>query len=105
MCDFKVTAIIKNVTKSFFEGFGETIRGFDNMSPNEQLLYCCGQSGRDLGITVKSGNGCFRDKITMDDLLKTNDMEISSKIENRRGFILVTFCFKPKNILKNERKD
>ena len=97
----KATAIIKGVTSQFWEGFGSVIKGFDNLTPEEQLQFCTGNVGKDLGITVKIGDGSFRDRIAFHDLLKSSTVSSSKSL--RRGYILITFEISDRK-LTSERK-
>ena len=97
----KATAIIKGVTSQFWKGFGTTIKGFDNLTPEERLQFCIGSVGKDLGITVKIGDGSFRDRIAFHDLLKSSTVSSSKSL--RRGYILITFEISDRK-LTSERK-
>ena len=86
----KATAIIRNVTDEFWSGFGSSVVGFDNLSARQQFDLCCGATGRDMGISVKLGDGSFRDRVELNSLVN-GGCSVSSTKSPRRGYTLVTF--------------
>lgn len=87
----KVTAIIKNVSDAFFEGFGESITGLDNMSDLEKLNYLMNAGvSKPHMVTTKVGSNMFRDKVELNQL-RHKDFSIAYKLENRKGYKLATF--------------
>jgi hypothetical protein len=87
----KITAIIKNANDAFFEGFGESIKGLNNMSDKEKFDYLLnlGVSSPSI-VTTKVGSGMFRDKVELNQM-RRKDFALSYKLENRRGYKLATF--------------
>jgi len=87
----KVTAIIKNTNDAFFEGFGESIKGLDNMNDKGKFDYLLnlGVSSPSI-VTTKVGSGMFRDKVELNQL-RRKDFALSYKLESRKGYKLATF--------------
>jgi hypothetical protein len=87
----KVTAIIKNANDAFFEGFGESIIGLNNMSDKEKFDYLLnkGVSNPSM-VTTKVGGGMFRDKVELNQL-RRKEFSLTYKLENRKGYKLATF--------------
>jgi hypothetical protein len=87
----KVTAIIKNANAAFFEGFGESIIGLNNMSDKEKFDYLLNMGVNNPSmVSTKVGAGAFRDKIELNQL-RRKDFSLSYKLENRKGYKLATF--------------
>ena len=87
----KVTAIIKNVNDAFFQGFGDSIKGLNNMSDLEKFDYLLNKGVTDPKIvSTKVGGGMFKDRVTLNQL-RRGYFELSYKLENRRGYKLATF--------------
>jgi hypothetical protein len=87
----KVTAIIKNANDAFFEGFGESIIGLNNMSDKEKFDYLLNTGVRNPSmVTTKVGGGMFRDKVELNQL-RRKDFSLTYKLENRKGYKLATF--------------
>ena len=87
----KVTAIIKNVSDTFFSGFGESIQGLDSMTDIEKFNYLMnkGVSNPDI-VSTKVGGGMFKDRVALNQL-RRGYFELTYKLENRRGYKLATF--------------
>lgn len=85
----KVTAIIKNVSDAFFEGFGDSIKGLNNMSDMEKLDYLLNMPNPSV-VTTKVGAGAFRDRVELNQL-RRKDFALTYKLESRRGYKLATF--------------
>jgi hypothetical protein len=87
----KVTAIIKNVSDAFFDGFGESIKGLNNMTDKEKFDYLLnmGVSSPSI-VSTKVGGGMFRDKVELNQL-RRKDFALSYKLEARKGYKLATF--------------
>jgi hypothetical protein len=87
----KVTAIIKDVSDTFFKGHGESIKGLDNMTDKEKFDYLL-----NTGVTcpsmvsTKVGGGMFRDKVELNQL-RRKEFSLSYKLENRKGYKIATF--------------
>ena len=87
----KVTAIIKNVNDAFFQGFGDSIKGLNNMSDLEKFDYLLNKGVTDPQIvSTKVGGGMFKDRVALNQL-RRGYFELSYKLENRRGYKLATF--------------
>jgi len=85
----QATAILKNLTDEFYSGFAGRV-GFADKSAREQFEYCNSSQGRDLKITIKFGRGSFGDQVDFNRLWKSG-APMTSKIEPRKGYKLVTF--------------
>ena len=87
----KVTAIIKNVNSYFFEGFGDSIQGLNNMNDIEKLNYLMNKGiSNPETVTTKVGNGSFSDRVALNKL-RQQTFSVSYKLENRKGYKLATF--------------
>jgi hypothetical protein len=87
----KITAIIKNVNDAFFQGFGESIQGLNNMSDVEKLNYLLNKGVSDPQIvSTKIGGGMFKDRVALNQL-RRGYFELTYKLENRRGYKLAIF--------------
>lgn len=87
----KVTAIIKNVSDTFFLGFGDSIQGLNNMDDREKFNYLMNKGVTNPEtVTTKVGGGMFRDKVELNQL-RRKDYRLTYKLENRRGYKLATF--------------
>ena len=87
----KVTAIIKNANDAFFEGFGESIIGLNNMSDKEKFDYLLNMGVTSPSIvTTKVGGNMFRDKVELNQL-RRKDFALTYKLEARKGYKLATF--------------
>lgn len=87
----KITAIIKNANDAFFDGFGESIKGLNNMNDKEKFDYLLnmGVSSPSI-VTTKVGGGMFKDRVELNQL-RRKDFSLSYKLENRKGYKLATF--------------
>jgi hypothetical protein len=87
----KITAIIKGANDAFFEGFGESIKGLNNMCDKEKFDYLLNMGVNSPSIvTTKVGSGMFRDRVELNQL-RRKDFALSYKLENRKGYKLATF--------------
>jgi len=87
----KVTAIIKNVNDAFFEGFGESIKGLNNMNDKEKFDYLLNMGvSSPLIVTTKVGGGMFKDRVELNQM-RRKDFSLSYKLEARKGYKLATF--------------
>ena len=87
----KVTAIIKNANAAFFEGFGESIIGLNNMSDKEKFDYLLNACVNNPSmVSTKVGGGTFRDKVELNQLCR-KDFSLTYKLEARKGYKLATF--------------
>ena len=91
----KVTAIIKNANDAFFEGFGGSIIGLNNMDAKQKFDYLLnmGVSNPSM-VSTKVGGGMFRDKVELNQL-RRKDFSLSYKLEARKGYKLATFEVSP----------
>ena len=87
----KITAIIKDVNESFFNGFGDSIKGLNNMNDKEKFDYLLnlGVSTPNI-VTTKVGSNMFKDKVELNQL-RRKDFKLNYKLENRKGYKLATF--------------
>ena len=87
----KITAIIKNVNEQFFNGFGDSIQGLNNMDDKEKFNYLMnmGVSSPSM-VTTKVGSGMFKDKVELNQL-RSKDFTLNYKLENRKGYKLAIF--------------
>ena len=84
----KITAILKDFTDHFYNG-GETIPSFlsmDNRAKWEKIK----RMGHEKRVSVKIGNGQFRDAVELNQLMR-EPVDIDFKLEPRRGYKLATF--------------
>ena len=102
----KATAILRDFAESFFTGIIKysdgTISsskgvGFDLLSDREKWEHCLKESvaygsGKPR-IPVKIGDGLFRDRVDLNQLLRAPH-EVTCTLAPRRGYILATFEFK-----------
>jgi hypothetical protein len=82
----KVTFTLKNLSDIWYEG----IR---TMSDAERFAYLCKQAnGGDLSLYIKQkvASGQFRDKVELNQIMRTNPGFVY-KLEPRRGYMLATF--------------
>lgn len=88
----KSTAIFRDLSDQFWNGFGESIPAFTAQSPLAQF-----QSAERLAhemprnVSLKIGNGSFRDKVEWNQLFRDSRDKISATIKPRKGYKLVTF--------------
>lgn len=87
----KVTVIIKNVSEQFFTGIDDYFAGLNNLDNKEKFNYLLNKSvEKTLNVTAKIGNGSFRDKVELNQLLRKCP-RFDYKLENRKGYKLATF--------------
>lgn len=89
----KGTFILKDLSEKFFSGFefgGEHVTGLDELPDVEKLKHLFGPRCRDLQITSKIGNGSFRDRVELNQLMR-GPFQATYKLEPRRGYKLATF--------------
>ncbi len=88
----KVTAIIKNVSEDFFNGYGDSIIGLNNMSSDlDKFNYLMNKGvSNPETVTTKVGSGMFRDRVELNQL-RRKPFVLTYKLENRRGHKLATF--------------
>mgnify|MGYP003560684088 CR=1 FL=1 len=86
----KVTVILKDFTEQFYNGFGESIPGLLNMADPEKFekLRLMNAEKR---VTMKIGNGSFRDQVDLNCIRKSPKAQYTFKIEPRKGYKLATF--------------
>ena len=88
----KTTAIFRDLSEQFWNGFGELIPAFAAQSPLAQF-----QRAETLAhemprnVSLKIGNGSFRDRMEWNQLLRDSRDKISATIEPRKGYKLITF--------------
>lgn len=88
----KATVIIRDLSDQFWNGFGESIPAFLSQSPLAQF-----QSAERLAhdmprnVTLKVGNGAFREMVEWNQLMRGNLDAMTATIEPRRGYKLITF--------------
>jgi len=86
----RATAIIRNVSEQFWTGFGDHVKGFDNMTPEEQFHFC--SRGDWKNVSLKIGNNSFRDRVDLNELIRKPYTVTVNKLP-RRGYMLVEFLF------------
>jgi hypothetical protein len=85
----KITAILKDFTQEFYIG-GRGIHGINNMTDVARFDYFK-KMALDKSLTLKIGNGSFRDAVDLNHMLKSGATQWSYKLEDRRGYKLATF--------------
>jgi hypothetical protein len=90
----KITAIFRDLSDQFWNGFGDSIPAFLNLSPLAQFQRAellAHEMPRN--VSVKIGNGSFREKVEWNQAMRdvTRKERMTSKIEPRRGYRLITF--------------
>lgn len=88
----KATAIIRDLSDQFWNGFGDSIPSFLAQSPRDKLKTIeklCADMPRN--FSLKIGNGSFRDKVEWNQLMRGNLDAMTATIEPRRGYKLITF--------------
>jgi len=90
----KITVIVRDLSDAFWNGNGDLIPSFLVQSAIDRLERLKKLSV-DLprNVQIKVGNGSFRDRVEINmELKKPGTIErMTSKIEPRRGYRLVTF--------------
>ena len=88
----KSTAIFRDLSEQFWNGFGESIPAFTAQSPLAQF-----QRAETLAhemprnVSLKIGNGSFRDRVEWNQLFRDSRDKMLAMIEPRKGYKLVTF--------------
>lgn len=92
----KVTFILKNLSNEFYNGFGDSIVGLNNISDKEKFDKLSRMANGDLrdNVKMKSGNGSFRDRVELNSIIK-KPYTCQYEISPRKGYNLVTFDIKP----------
>lgn len=86
----KVTFILKDLAAAFYEG-GSYSLGLNNLNDFEKFLYLKDRAARkELNISIKIGNGSFRDRVELNQKLRES-ININYKLEPRVGYKLATF--------------
>lgn len=88
----KVTFTLKDLTDEFYNGFGSSIIGLNNMTDKEKF-YVLSKHAKEkcLKITMKIATGQFRDAVELNQILRDPAVSFSYKLEPRKGYKLVTF--------------
>jgi hypothetical protein len=80
----KITAILQNLSDSYLNQLSE-------MSATDLMAELTKQvNAQALKITLKIGNGSFRDRVELNQLQRRTDCYKTAKIETRRGYRLAT---------------
>ena len=90
----KITAIFRDLSDQFWNGFGESIPSFLNLSPCAQFERAQVLAHKmPSNVSVKIGNGSFRDKVEWNQAMRdqTRIDRMTAKIEPRKGYKLVTW--------------
>ena len=109
----KATAILRDFAESFFtgiirysDGSVSSVKGvgFDLMDSREKWEYCLKESvaygsGKPR-IPVKIGDGSFRDRVELNQILQ-GPHKVECSIAPRRGYLLATFEINPLASLTN----
>jgi hypothetical protein len=86
----KVTFILKDLSDDFFEGFGTSIKGLNNMADAEKFAYLT-KAHRGLPkCSMKIGSGMFRDTVDLNRLMR-GPCSFRFTLEPRKGYQLATF--------------
>ena len=92
------TVTIKDLSDQFWNGFGELIPAFLSQSPIDQFQRLEKLSHEmPKNVSLKIGNGAFRDRMEWVREIASNPQNLTSKVEPRRGYKLVTFELDGKN--------
>jgi hypothetical protein len=95
------TVTIKDLSDQFWNGFGELIPAFLSQSPIDQFQRLEKLSHEmPKNVSLKIGNGAFRDRMEWVREIASNPQNLTSKVEPRRGYKLVTFELDGKNPVK-----
>lgn len=90
----KTTAIFRNLSDQFWNGFGDSIPAFLGQSPLGQFQRAKRLVHEMPGyVTLKVGNGSVRDAVEWNQLFRDSSHRLTAKIEPRKGYRLVTFEF------------
>ena len=88
----KTTAIFRNLSDQFWNGFGDSIPSFLGKPALEQFQRAQRLVYEMPGyVTLKVGNGSFRDAVEWNQLFRDSRDKITATIEPRRGYKLITF--------------
>jgi len=88
----KATAIIRDLSDQFWNGFGDSIPSFFAQSPRDKLKTIEKLSAvMPRNVTLKVGNGAFRERVEWNQLMRGNLDAMTATIEPRRGYKLITF--------------
>lgn len=88
----KATAIIRDMSDQFWNGFGDSIPAFLSrtaLSQFQRVEILTHEMPRN--VSLKIGNGSFRDRVEWNQLFRDSRDKISATIEPRRGYKLITF--------------
>ena len=82
----KVTYILKDKSESYIDGIKamQALQAFDylNKEANGQYVY---------NVSQKIGNGSFRDKVELNQIMRKEIIQAWFSFEPRKGYILATF--------------
>jgi hypothetical protein len=87
-----VTFILKNLSEAFYAGNGGSIAGLDSLTTAAEKFAYVRQTA-DAGalqVTMRIGNGAFRDKVELNALLR-GECQFTFRLAPRRGYKLATF--------------
>jgi hypothetical protein len=90
----KITVIFRDLSDQFWNGFGDSIPAFLNLSPPaqfERAQHLAHEMPRN--VSLKIGNGSFRDKVEWNQAMRDapRTARMAAKIEPRKGYRLITF--------------
>jgi hypothetical protein len=90
----KITAIFRDLSDQFWNGFGESIPSFLNLSPCaqfERAQVLAHEMPRN--VSIKIGNGSFRERVDLNQAMRDSSRKdrMTAKIEPRKGYKLVTW--------------
>ena len=95
------TVTIKDLSDQFWNGFGELIPAFLTQSPIDQFQRLEKMSHEmPKNVSLKVGNGSFKDRMDWAKEIASSPENLTSKVEPRRGYKLVTFEVTRKNPVK-----
>ena len=89
----KVTFTLKDLSDYFYDGHKSMeMIGLNNMSDREKFTYLVKKS-QDMARNVKQkvGNGQFNDKVTLNQLMRNENVSLQYTLADRKGYKLATF--------------
>jgi hypothetical protein len=88
----EVKFTVKNLTREFYEGFGESIPAFNNQSGFDKYQRLQSLS-RDLPLCIKQNDEQFNKRVELNMLIKSEKFTCAHDVSKRRGYEVHTFTF------------